>query len=72
MPLMLRRGCMLAAAALLATAIGAEPLYAVDDNTKADRKKTTASDSKSKKAQDTTAPVGNPGYPNEPPHGSGY
>ena len=63
---------MLAAAALLATAIGAAPLYAVDDSAKPEQKKTSAKERKSKKSADTAAPVGNTGYPNEPPHGSGY
>jgi len=68
----LRQACVFATAAFLIVAIGAKPLYAVEDNTKTDHKKTTVKDTKSKKSQDTTAPSGNPGYPNEPPHGSGY
>ena len=69
----LRRLGVLAAAALLATAIGAKPVYAVDDNTKGDQKKTATKKSKAKTSQDTAPPPGTTPYPpNEPPHGSGY
>jgi hypothetical protein len=62
------RAGALAAALLIATAIGAKPVYAVDDNTKTSQKKAATKD-RSKQSQDS---AGSPGYPNEPPHGSGY
>ncbi|MGH6684261.1 MAG: hypothetical protein ACRECA_10175 [Pseudolabrys sp.] len=69
----LRRLGVLAAAALLATAIGAMPVYAVDDNTKSDQKKTITKKSKAKTSQDAApAPGTTPYPPNEPQHGGGY
>jgi hypothetical protein len=66
-----RRGLLLAAAVVMATSIGAAPLYAVDDSPKTEQKKVTTKKTKAKKPQEASGPV-NPGYPNEPAHGSGY
>jgi len=69
----LRRLGVLAAAALLATAIGAKPVYAVDDNAKGNQKKTATKKTKAKTSQDAAPPPGTTPYPaNEAPHGGGY
>lgn len=69
----IRRLVVLAAAALLATAIGAKPVYAVDDNTQSDQKKPATKKSKTKTSQDNApAPGTTPYPPNEAPHGGGY
>ena len=66
-----RRGLLFAAAVVMATSIGTAPLYAVDDNPKTEHKKVTTKKTKAKKPQEASGAV-NPGYPNEPAHGSGY
>ena len=64
-----RAALFLFAAALLATMIGAKPLYAVEADSAAtkqtDQQKKTAKESKEKKSRETTAPSATNRYPND-------
>jgi hypothetical protein len=66
-----RAALFLFAAALLATMIGAKPLYAVEADSaaagakKTDQQKKTVKESKEKKSRETTAPSATNRYPND-------